>query len=301
MKRPIRIGTRDSALALWQANKVAKLLADNNHPNVLHTIKSAGDLNLTQPIYQMGISGVFTRSLDLALLNEEIDIAVHSMKDVPTALAEGLEIVAILERGNTDDVLVKSPTKGETLVATGSLRRKAQWLRKYPNHTVTGLRGNVQTRLDKVSANAWLGGIFALAGLERLEIKGLEIEVLDWMLPAPAQGAVVVIAKSDRPDLKEALSIINHHNTALETRLEREFLRLLEGGCSSPIGAIAKVINEKIEFKGGLYSLDGSRAVTIEKRTTRSKALSEISTWANEILNSGGSEILKELKDGKDS
>jgi hydroxymethylbilane synthase len=301
MKRPIRIGTRDSALALWQANKVAKLLADNNHPNVLHTIKSAGDLNLTQPIYQMGISGVFTRSLDLALLNEEIDIAVHSMKDVPTALAEGLEIVAILERGNTDDVLVKSPTKGETLVATGSLRRKAQWLRKYPNHTVTGLRGNVQTRLDKVSANAWLGGIFALAGLERLEIKGLEIEVLDWMLPAPAQGAVVVIAKSDRPDLKEALSIINHHNTALETRLEREFLRLLEGGCSSPIGAIAKVINEKIEFKGGLYSLDGSRAVTIEKRTTRSKALSEISAWANEILNSGGSEILKELKDGKDS
>ena len=276
MKRPIRIGTRDSALALWQANKVAKLLADNNHPNVLHTIKSAGDLNLTQPIYQMGISGVFTRSLDLALLNEEIDIAVHSMKDVPTALAEGLEIVAILERGNTDDVLVKSPTKGETLVATGSLRRKAQWLRKYPNHTVTGLRGNVQTRLDKVSDNAWLGGIFALAGLERLEIKGLEIEVLDWMLPAPAQGAVVVIAKSDRPDLKEALSIINHHNTALETRLEREFLRLLEGGCSSPIGAIAKVINEKIEFKGGLYSLDGSRAVTIEKRTTRSKALSEI-------------------------
>jgi hydroxymethylbilane synthase len=301
MKRPIRIGTRDSALALWQANKVAKLLADNNHPNVLHTIKSAGDLNLTQPIYQMGISGVFTRSLDLALLNEEIDIAVHSMKDVPTALAEGLEIVAILERGNTDDVLVKSPTKGETLVATGSLRRKAQWLRKYPNHTVTGLRGNVQTRLDKVSANAWLGGIFALAGLERLEIKGLEIEVLDWMLPAPAQGAVVVIAKSDRPDLKEALSIINHHNTALETRLEREFLRLLEGGCSSPIGAIAKVINEKIEFKGGLYSLDGSRAVTIEKRTTRSKALSEINAWANEILNSGGSEILKELKDGKDS
>jgi hydroxymethylbilane synthase len=301
MKRPIRIGTRDSALALWQANKVAKLLADNNHPNVLHTIKSAGDLNLTQPIYQMGISGVFTRSLDLALLNEEIDIAVHSMKDVPTALAEGLEIVAILERGNTDDVLVKSPTKGETLVATGSLRRKAQWLRKYPNHTVTGLRGNVQTRLDKVSANAWLGGIFALAGLERLEIKGLEIEVLDWMLPAPAQGAVVVIAKSDRPDLKEALSIINHHNTALETRLEREFLRLLEGGCSSPIGAIAKVIDEKIEFKGGLYSLDGSRAVTIEKRTTRSKALSEITAWAKEILNSGGSEILKELKDGKDS
>jgi len=301
MKRPIRIGTRDSALALWQANKVAKLLADNNHPNVLHTIKSAGDLNLTKPIYQIGISGVFTRSLDLALLNEEIDIAVHSMKDVPTALAEGLEIVAILERGNTDDVLVKSPTKGETLVATGSLRRKAQWLRKYPNHTVTGLRGNVQTRLDKVSANAWLGGIFALAGLERLEIKGLEIEVLDWMLPAPAQGAVVVIAKSDRPDLKEALSIINHDNTVLETRLEREFLRLLEGGCSSPIGAIAKVINEKIEFKGGLYSLDGSRAVTIEKRTTRSKALSEITEWANEILNSGGSEILKELKDGKDS
>ena len=301
MKRPIRIGTRDSALALWQANKVAKLLEKYNHSNVLHPVKSEGDLNLVQPIYQMGISGVFTRGLDAALLREEIDIAVHSMKDVPTALAEGLEIVAVLERGATEDVIVKSPTSGETLVATGSLRRKAQWLRRNPNHTITGLRGNVQTRLNKVNTNPWLGGIFALAGLERLEIKDLEIEVLDWMLPAPAQGAVVVIAKSDRPDLKEALSIINHDNTALETRLEREFLRLLEGGCSSPIGAIAKVINEKIEFKGGLYSLDGSRAVTIEKRTTRSKALSEITEWANEILNSGGSEILKELKDGKDS
>ena len=301
MKRPIRIGTRDSALALWQANKVAKLLADNNHPNVLHTIKSAGDLNLTKPIYQIGISGVFTRSLDLALLNEEIDIAVHSMKDVPTALAEGLEIVAILERGNTDDVLVKSPTKGETLVATGSLRRKAQWLRKYPNHTVTGLRGNVQTRLDKVSANAWLGGIFALAGLERLEIKGLEIEVLDWMLPAPAQGAVVVVAKSGRTDLKEVLALINHSNTALEAQLEREFLRQLEGGCSSPIGAIAKANGGEVVFKGGLFSLDGSKAITIEKRTTRSNAVSDITLWIDEVLKSGGKEILRELKDGKDS
>ena len=301
MKRPIRIGTRDSALALWQANKVATLLEKYNLSNVLHPVKAEGDLNLVQPIYQMGISGVFTRGLDAALLTGEIDIAVHSMKDVPTALAEGLEIVAVLKRGATEDVIVKSPASVETLVATGSLRRKAQWLRRNPNHSITGLRGNVQTRLDKVYTNPWLGGIFALAGLERLEIKDLEIEVLDWMLPAPAQGAVVVVAKSERTDLKEVLALINHSNTALEAHLEREFLRQLEGGCSSPIGAIAKVNGEEVVFKGGLFSLDGSKAVTIEKRTTRSLGPSEVTLWVNEVLRSGGEEILKELRDGKNS
>jgi hydroxymethylbilane synthase len=125
MKRPIRIGTRDSALALWQANKVAGLLKKYDQSNVLHPVKSEGDLNLAQPIYQMGISGVFTRGLDAALLRGDIDIAVHSMKDVPTALAEGLEVVAVLERGATEDVIVKSPAGGATVVATGSLRRKA--------------------------------------------------------------------------------------------------------------------------------------------------------------------------------
>ena len=301
MKRSIRIGTRDSALALWQANKVAKQLEKYNQSNVLHPIKSEGDLNLVQPIYQMGISGVFTRGLDAALLRGEIDIAVHSMKDVPTALAEGLEIVAVLKRGATEDVIVKGPSSGETLVATGSLRRKAQWLRHNPNHSITGLRGNVQTRLNKVYTNPWFGGIFALAGLERLEIKDLEVEVLDWMLPAPAQGAVVVVAKSDRNDLKEALALINHTNTALEVQLEREFLRQLEGGCSSPIGAIAKVNGEEIVFKGGLFSLDGSKAVTIEKLTSRSNAVADVALWVDEVLKSGGVEILKELRDGKDS
>ena len=301
MKRSIRIGTRDSALALWQANKVAKLLEKYNQSNVLHPVKSEGDLNLVQPIYQMGISGVFTRGLDAALLRGEIDIAVHSMKDVPTALAEGLEIVAVLKRGATEDVIVKSPSSGETLVATGSLRRKAQWLRHNPNHSIIGLRGNVQTRLNKVYTNPWLGGIFALAGLERLEIKDLEVEVLDWMLPAPAQGAIVVVAKSDRNDLIEALALINHTNTALEVQLEREFLRQLEGGCSSPIGAIAKVNGEEVVFKGGLFSLDGSKAVTIEKLTSRSNAVSDVALWVDEVVKSGGEEILKELRDGKDS
>ncbi len=301
MKRSIRIGTRDSALALWQANKVAKLLEKYNQSNVLHPVKSEGDLNLVQPIYQMGISGVFTRGLDAALLRGEIDIAVHSMKDVPTALAEGLDIVAVLKRGATEDVIVKSPSNGETLVATGSLRRKAQWLRHNPNHSIIGLRGNVQTRLNKVYTNPWLGGIFALAGLERLEIKDLEVEVLDWMLPAPAQGAIVVVAKSDRNDLIEALALINHTNTALEVQLEREFLRQLEGGCSSPIGAIAKVNGEEVVFKGGLFSLDGSKAVTIEKLTSRSNAVSDVALWVDEVLKSGGEEILKELRDGKDS
>ncbi|MDA1148943.1 MAG: hydroxymethylbilane synthase, partial [Bacteroidetes bacterium] len=171
MSGSIRIGTRDSKLALWQAQTVEKTLNNLGSQTLLKPVKSEGDLNLTQPIYSMGISGVFTRGLDAALLDGEIDIAVHSMKDVPTALAKGLKVVAVLERGSTADVLVKSAavTASEaTVIATGSLRRKAQWLRKYPNHSAVGLRGNVQTRLEKVTSNNWIGGIFAKAGLERL-------------------------------------------------------------------------------------------------------------------------------------
>ena len=165
MSTVLRIGTRDSALALWQAEKVKALLEDNGHPCELVAIKSEGDLDLSTPIYQMGLTGVFTKTLDAALLTHRIDIAVHSLKDVPTILAEGLHIAAVLQHANPFDVLVKGTNPSATTVATGSLRRKAQWLSRHPNDQVIGLRGNVQTRLDKIVGQDLKGGIFAAAGL----------------------------------------------------------------------------------------------------------------------------------------
>lgn len=301
MSGSIRIGTRDSKLALWQAQTVEKALNEHGAETQLKPVKSEGDLNLTQPIYSMGISGVFTRGLDAALLDGEIDIAVHSMKDVPTALAKGLKVVAVLERGSTNDVLVKSAgvTDSEaTVIATGSLRRKAQWLRKHPNHNAVGLRGNVQTRLKKVASNDWIGGIFAQAGLERLALHHLHIETLDWMLPAPAQGAVVVVAREDRSDLSTLFDKINHAPTALAVTIEREFLRLLEGGCSSPIGALAEIHNNTLYFKGGLFSLDGAKAVCIEKEVATSDATESVASWVKEVLDLGGKQIIDSLRNG---
>ena len=200
MNSPIRIGTRQSPLALWQANKVKTLLEDSGLECVLVPIDSKGDLNLEQPLYELGVVGVFTKTLDAALLAGKIDLAVHSMKDMPTALPKGIELAAVLERGNPYDILVHNGTdflNGPGVIATGSLRRKAQWLYKYPQHEVVGLRGNVQTRMQKFKDEGWDGAIFAEAGLQRVNLLPDNYTRLNWMIPAPAQGAVAVVALED--------------------------------------------------------------------------------------------------------
>ena len=156
MSKRIRIGTRDSELALWQAKNVQSQLKSLGHETALIAVKSTGDLALNKPIYEMGISGVFTRALDIALLNEEIDVAVHSLKDVPTTLPEGIVQAAVLKRGNASDTLVYKNneeflSQRQAVIATGSLRRKAQWLNHYPTHSIVELRGNINTRLKKLS------------------------------------------------------------------------------------------------------------------------------------------------------
>ena len=153
MSKIIRIGTRDSALALWQAKTVQSQLQHLGYETVLVPVKSTGDLVLNKPIYELGITGVFTRTLDIALINEEIDIAVHSLKDVPTILPDGVVQAAVLKRGNIRDTLVfknneEFLAQKDAVIATGSLRRKAQWLNRYPTHNIVGLRGNVNTRLE---------------------------------------------------------------------------------------------------------------------------------------------------------
>ncbi|MGA0383728.1 MAG: hydroxymethylbilane synthase [Flavobacteriaceae bacterium] len=301
MSTTLRIGTRDSALALWQAEKVKCALEESGTACEIVPIKSEGDLNLTTPIYQMGLTGVFTKTLDAALLSNHIDLAVHSLKDVPTLLAEGLTLSAILKRANPQDVLVKGSGTDSNTIATGSLRRKAQWLNRYPKDQVIGLRGNVQTRLNKVAEQPIIGGIFAAAGLERLGLDALQIEPLPWMIPAPAQGAIAVATRMYDEKAIAVCKSLNDEDTTLAVTIEREFLRRLEGGCSSPIGAYAYLENGVLYFKGGLFSLDGTKAVVVERRLPQDEALEHIDSLVNEVLENGGSAILKSIRDGQHS
>jgi len=302
MSKIIRIGTRDSELALWQANTVSKKLNDLGYKTQIVPVKSDGDIILDKPLYELGITGIFTKTLDVAMISSKVDIAVHSMKDVPTALPQGIVQGAVLPRANVIDILVHKGSTAfletEGTIATGSLRRKAQWLHKHPNHLVEDLRGNVNTRMQKLKDNNWNGAIFAAAGLERINLKPSEFVNLDWMIPAPAQGAMLVVAMENDNFTLDAVSQLNDIETEIATHIERQFLRTLEGGCTAPIGAIAKY-NEKddtMNFKGALFSLDGKQKFEVEKNVP-------INEWkklgffaAKEILENGGEALMIELR-----
>jgi hydroxymethylbilane synthase len=303
MSTPIRIGTRESRLAVWQASEVQKHLLQHGYSSELVFIKSEGDINLTTPLYEMGVQGIFTRALDIALLNNQIDVAVHSMKDVPTQLPKGIAQAAVLKRGPVKDLLVfrgssdfLNDHSSRANVATSSIRRRAQWLHRYPNHAMHNLRGNMQTRLEKLNTGNWDGAIFAQAGLERIDLRpGNSIE-LDWMLPAPAQGAVVVVAREGDEKVVQAGKLFNDRETALCTHLERSFLRGVLGGCSTPVSAYAKIEENKIHFRANMFSPDGKHKVEIEKwrLVIESEDLGEV--CAREALENGGVEINEMIK-----
>lgn len=299
--KTIRIGTRDSELALWQANTVQKQLNELGYKTEIIAVKSSGDLLLNQPLYELGITGIFTKTLDAAMINGQVDIAVHSMKDVPTALPIGIVQAAVLERANEKDILVYKnnldflTTNGT--IATGSLRRQAQWLHKYPTHKVVDLRGNVNLRMKKLNESDWNGAVFAAAGLERIGLKPEKYIDLDWMIPAPAQGAMVIVAMANDEFCKQAAAELNDLETDICTYIERQFLKTLEGGCTAPIGAFAKFTEDTVEFKGALFSIDGKQKLDVEK-------VVPIQQWkklgfelAKEILNNGGIELMKNIKD----
>ena len=299
MSKVIRIGTRDSELALWQANTVKDKLTSLGYQSILLPVKSQGDIILDKPLYELGITGIFTKTLDIAMINGTIDIAVHSMKDVPTALPKGMVQGAVLERARTEDIMVHKGLdflEAEGTIATGSLRRKAQWLNKYPNHTVVDLRGNVNTRLKKLQDNAWNGAIFAAAGLERINLLPEHFLKLDWMVPAPAQGAMVVAAMENDSFCREALTKLNHRDTEICTTVEREFLRTLEGGCTAPIGALATIKDEVLSFKGVLFSLDGTQKLETEKSIPLAQVADFGKICAQHILHNGGSKLMATIK-----
>lgn len=261
----IKIGTRESKLALWQAEQVQAALLQQGHASELVLVKSEGDIDLVTPLYEMGVQGVFTRTLDAALLNKRIDIAVHSMKDVPTQLPQGIVQAAVLPRGFTEDVLVHkeapsffSDVQQPMTIGTSSIRRKAQWLYKYRNTQFHNMRGNMQTRLDKLAESDWSGAIFARAGLDRIGLLPQNHLVLDWMLPAPAQGAVMVVCREDDANILDACALINDEFTAVCTKIERDFLRGLMGGCATPISAFAQHNYSHVSFTGNVCMPDGS-------------------------------------------
>ena len=302
MSKIIRIGTRDSELALYQAKVVQKLLEELGHKTMLVPLKSTGDIVLDKPLYELGITGIFTRTLDIAMLNNDIDIAVHSLKDVPTILPKGIVQGAVLKRGNIRDTLVfknneefLASKKGT--IATGSLRRRAQWLNRYPTHTVVDLRGNVNTRLQKLEDNDWDGAIFAAAGIGRLNLRPENAVNLEWMVPAPAQGAIMVAAMEDDETTRAILKEINHEDTQICTQIEREFLNKLEGGCTAPIGASAFIKNNEVHFHGVLLSKDGTKKVEV-KRTKLLGEHHDLAEWsANYVIERGGKRLMDELKD----
>lgn len=299
MSKVIRIGTRDSELALWQANTVQNKLHDLGYETELVPVKSTGDLILDKPLYELGITGVFTKTLDVAMVNGQVDIAVHSMKDVPTQLPKGIVEAAVLERAPVQDILVHkeyNPSQEPAIIATGSLRRQAQWLHKYPNHKTVDIRGNVNTRLQKLAESSWQGAIFAAAGLQRIGLTPSESIQLDWMIPAPAQGAMLVVAMENDIFSKEALAKLNHKPTEICVHMEREFLRKLEGGCTAPIGAIATIENNQIHFEGALFSLDGKQKISVSKTCSLDKAQGIGVTCAEELLADGGKALMEEIK-----
>ena len=301
-QKTIRIGTRDSELALWQAHTVQKQLQDLGYKTEIVAVKSDGDIILDKPLYELGITGIFTKTLDIAMINGKVDIAVHSMKDVPTALPTGIVQAAVLERASVLDILVYEGNidflHGNATIATGSLRRQAQWWNRYPNHKVVDLRGNVNTRMQKLKDNDWHGAVFAAAGLERINLKPENHINLDWMIPAPAQGAMVIVAMENDDFTIDAVSQLNDIETEICTHIERQFLRTLEGGCTAPIGALATYNEEEdtIGFKGVLLSIDGKEKLEIEKKV-------DISEWkklgfnsAQEILENGGAKLMSKIK-----
>lgn len=315
MPDTLRIGTRESQLAVWQATQVSDLLTAAGYKTELVYIKSEGDINLTTPLYEMGVQGIFTRSLDIALLNNKIDIAVHSMKDVPVVLPQGITQAAVLKRGSYKDLLVAGKgiyfinnepildqasriphPASQFIIATSSIRRKAQWLHRYPESRMENLRGNVNTRLKKLAESEWNGAIFAAAGLERIGLRPENSIELDWMLPAPAQGAILVVCRMEDRKVWNACQPMNDEHTATCVKAERDFLKTLMGGCSTPISALASVKDGLLKIEGNILSIDGTQKLEVEKETSLEKAYSLGVDAGLEILDNGGEQLMKAIR-----
>lgn len=305
----IRIGSRGSRLALWQAEWV-KAGLERRFKNLrieIKVIKTTGDQNLESALSAMGDKGIFTREIERALLDGEIDVAVHSLKDLPTVLPEGLEIGAVTKREDVRDVFISHPGKHPksflevrpgARIATGSLRRRCQILNRRPDLEIIDLRGNLNTRFSKLDSSDWDGMILAKAGVTRLGMSDRITEVIPaaTILPAVGQGALgIEIRNGDRRISTLAKSLANRP-ASVAASAERAFLHRLEGGCQVPIGAYARIERGELIMDGLIGSLDGKAIVRGKVRGTPSRAKSLGEELAETLLGNGGGEILAGIR-----
>ncbi|GLR19114.1 hydroxymethylbilane synthase [Portibacter lacus] len=297
----IKIGTRKSKLALWQANYLKGEIENLGLKAELVLIDSLGDIDKTSELGKLNQTGIFTKALDNALLDKEIHLAIHSLKDYPTVPPDGITITSTGQREDPRDVLVNNDVERDITasvfnIGTGSIRRKAQWKYKYKNTIFHNLRGNVPTRLEKLWDSDWDGIIMAHAGLNRLSMLNDQCTTLDWMIPAPSQGVLGISYRTDDPFIAKLTAQLQVEEVELCSQVERKFLNLLEGGCSAPIGALAKIKGDQIVFKGSLHDPNGYEAFFVEKTVDKGECLSQVSDWVNEILVAGGDKIMLKIK-----
>jgi hydroxymethylbilane synthase len=302
----LRIATRSSELALRQARMVAERLLAFGVPSELVTYKTTGDKNLAEPLSGIGAKGLFTKELEDDLTKGEVDCCVHSLKDLPTAMPDGLELGALLEREDPRDVLIVNHIVGADTIATlprgsrvgtSSLRRRAQLLAARGDLEVVELRGNVPTRVRKVDDGQVHAAILAAAGLHRLSIVQRITAYLDapaW-LPAAGQGAIAVQIRSDDPDMRRIVSAMNDQDTEIQTRAERAFLAALEGGCQVPIGALATMEGAPTLY-GFISDVGGQRDIRGSVDLDRSNPERSGAALAKQLRSRGATEILAELR-----
>lgn len=299
-KKPLRIGTRGSKLALAQANLVKDLLSKNGIDTEIKIIKTSGDTFTDRPLHEVQGFGVFVREIDDMMLAGEIDIAVHSMKDVPTERPPELTIAAVMKRDSPYDfLLTRNNTKLKDLpegsiIGTTSLRRRAQLSRYRSGFIIKELRGNIDTRLRKLKEGQYDGIFLAQAGLERLkwDLPGERLDPDDFV-PSANQGTVVIVTRK-ASEAQDAVLVLNDEQTRLETRIERIIIGILGGGCLVPIGAFAQTEGNEIHVRAEVLSVDGKRCVKIDEFINPAEYEKEAKRIGNELNKKGGGKLVDE-------
>ncbi len=303
--KKIIIGTRGSKLALWQANYVAKLLRENyTIETELRIIKTHGDKILDVPLAKVGGKGLFVKEIEVALANGEVDLAVHSMKDVPTELPDGLGIVAMPKRVDPRDVLISTKKlplmelPPNTTVGTSSLRRQAQLLHLRPDFKLVDVRGNLETRLRKMDEGRFEAIILAAAGLDRMGYGDLITERIssELSLSAVGQGAIGVETRLDDKEVRRMLKNLNHSDTFSAVTAERALMKLLQGGCQVPIGALGTIENDRLSLQGVVADLDGVKYFRDQYSGPIDEAENIGIELAERLLEAGADEVLADIR-----
>jgi hydroxymethylbilane synthase len=304
----LRLASRGSTLALWQAHHVQALVR-REHPGLgvdIEVLHTTGDIITDVPLAMIGDKGLFTKEVDDAVLDRRADCAVHSFKDVPTRIPDGLVLAAVMEREDPRDAYLPRPGRTAALlelpagarIGTSSLRRRSILLNARPDLVVEDLRGNLDTRFRKLQEGRYDGIILALAGVRRFGREADVGEVLQpprW-LPAAGQGALAIVARDGDDETLQRLAHLNHGPTRAATAAERTFLARLEGGCQIPIGALATVTDGELELRGLVASLDGATLVSGEIAGAASDAVRLGEELASQLIGQGADRILRDVR-----